>query len=149
MESVSGLAWVIGTENAVSAAPTVCPRKEMTSMNNTSIPTTIEDSLGLKTGISINKVRVVYDKDKDWIKITGQLATSSRTYTSFEYEPDLQADIINSQNQICLSSVSRHEGCFAASQKISFFMEMQHVSNYISWDKIEEIRMYLIFRKKG
>ena len=117
-------------------------------MNNThTIPTTIEDSLGLKTGISINKVRVVYDKDKDWIKITGQLTSNSRTYTSFEFEPAVQADLINSQNQICLSSTSSHEGCFAASQKISFSMKIQNVSDYIFWEEIQEIRMYLIFKK--
>lgn len=118
-------------------------------MNNNphTISTTIEDSLGLKTGISINKVRVVYDRDKDWIKITGQLLSNSRTYTSFEFEPDLQADLINSQNQICLSSASRYEGCFAASQKISFSMKIPQVSDYILWDEIQEIRMYLIFRK--
>ena len=119
-------------------------------MNNShTIPTTIEDSLGLKTGISINKVRVVYNRDKDWIKITGQLASNSRAYISFEYEPDLSADLINSKNQICLSSVSRHEGCFAASQKISFSLKIKNVSEYILWDEIQEIRMYIIFRKNN
>ena len=118
-------------------------------MNKIMIPTTIEDSLGLKTGISINKVRVLFDRDYDWIKITGQLESNSRTYTSFEYEPDLQADLINTNNQICLSSASRHEGCFAASQKISFSLKMQNVSEYIPWDAIQEIHMYLIFRNRN
>lgn len=110
------------------------------------LSTTIEDSLGLRTGISINRVRVIYDKESDWIKITGRLATNDRTYTSFEYEPDLQADILNTNSQVCLSSTSTHEGRLAASQKVSFSMEMRHISAYVSWDEILEIHMYLIFR---
>lgn len=117
--------------------------------NKLTITTTIEDSLGLKTGISINKVRVVYDRDDDWIKITGRLASNSRAYTSFEYEPDLQADLVNEKNQVCLSSASTHEGCFAASQKISFSMEMNNISDHIRWDDIQEIHMYLIFRNRN
>lgn len=95
--------------------------------NNLQLSTTIEDSLGLRTGISINRVRVIYDTKGDWIKITGRLATNDRTYTSFEYEPDLQADVVNANNQICLSSTSMHEGLLAASQKVSFSMEIKNV----------------------
>ena len=70
-------------------------------MNKITIPTTIEDSLGLKTGISINKVRVLFDRDYDWIKITGQLESNSRTYTSFEYEPDLPLFSFQTRRLLC------------------------------------------------
>lgn len=126
-----------------------CSTVKGSIMNRKTISTTIEDSLGLKTGISINSVRVLYDREGNWIRITGRLAANSRTYTSFEYEPDLQADIVNSKNQICFSAASQHEGCFAASQKISFTIGIQDVSDMIPWDDIQEIHMYLIFRKRN
>lgn len=117
-------------------------------MNTINIATTIEDSLGLKTGIGIKKIRVVYDRCSDWIRISGHLVSNSRIYTSFEYEPDLQVDLINRLDQVCMSGTSIHSGCFAASQKVSFSLEMKNISEFVPWEEVQKIHMYIIFRER-
>ena len=114
------------------------------------IKTTIVDVLGYKTGISIDSVRVLYDKhpDEDWIRITGRLAATEKTYTSFEYEPDLIAEVINKADQVCISATSHHHGCFAASKQIPFSIEIKNVSEHIQWEDIHEINMYLYFHRR-
>lgn len=118
-------------------------------MDKIIIPTVIEDSLGLISGISILKTRVIYDTEGDWIKITGRLSANTKAYSSWEFEPDIQADIVNKKDQVCVSKASEHEGCFVASQKVSFTIDIQNVTNYISWDEILKIQMYLIYRYRN
>lgn len=110
------------------------------------IPTFIEDALGLKTGISIDNVRVLVDRDNDCITITGRMAAGAKYYTSFEFEPEIEADLLNSENQVCLSATSNHEGCVAASQKISFLLRFSSISKYVSWSEIRKIEVYVIFK---
>lgn len=113
------------------------------------IKTLIVDNLGWKTGVSIDGVRVQYDRHENWILITGRLAAGSRTYTSFEYEPELAAEVINKSGQVCISATSHHDECFAASQQIPFTIRIEKVSDHIAWKEVEVVRMYLVFRKKA
>ena len=113
------------------------------------IPAFIEDTLGLKTGIGIDNARVQVDRENDCITITGRMVAGAKDYISFEFEPEIEADLLNSENQVCLSATSFHEGCFVASQKISFKLRLSHVSKYISWTEIKKIEVFVIFKRQS
>lgn len=71
------------------------------------INTTIYDPLGLDTGIKITNVRSVLDKEGDRIIITGRM-TSDRII-GLDVEPDLQCEVFNQKDQICLPVQSIRE----------------------------------------
>lgn len=112
------------------------------------IPTFIEDALGLKTGIGIDNIRVLIDRENDCITITGRMIAGRKDYTSFEFEPEIEADILNSENQVCLFSTSHHTGCFAASKKNSFILQLSPVSKYVSWNEIKKIEAYVVYMRQ-
>lgn len=109
------------------------------------INTTIYDPLGLDTGIKVTNVRSVLDKEGDRIIITGRM-TSDRII-GLDVEPDLQCDVFNQKDQICLSACSVHQGVFAVTRKVSFTIQVEEVSRYIEWDDIAKINLYVIFQR--
>lgn len=108
---------------------------------------TVHDPLGIDTGIKISNLRSVLDRKGDRIVITGRM-TGDRI-VGIDVEPDLQCDIINQQDQICMSVCSTHQGVFAITRKVTFTVQVEEVSRYIEWDDIARISLYVIFRRLG
>lgn len=117
------------------------------------IDTHIGDKWGTETGIRINNERVLIDRGKDRIVITGRIEPSSdKAYTNLLFEPEIQADLINRKNQVCHTCISNHEACYAASQGkqgISFIVRLECVSDYISWEDIDRLEINIVFRKSS
>lgn len=110
--------------------------------------TIIDDPLGLDSGIKVTKVRCVLDRDRDRIMITGRM--SGDRIVGLDLEPDIQCDIINKKDQICLSACSVHQGVFAVTRKVTFTVQIEEVSRVIGdWDEIDRIKLYVIFRSSN
>lgn len=109
--------------------------------------TIIHDPLGLNSGIKVTNVRSVLDREGDRIMITGRM-TSDRII-GIDIEPELQCDVFNQKDQVCLSACSVHQGVFAVTRKVTFSIQVEEVSRYMKWDDIERISLYVIFRKPG
>ena len=111
----------------------------------------IKDKWGTETGIRITNERVLIDRGKDRITITGRIeASADGSYTNLLFEPEIQADLINRKGQVCHTCTSNHEACFAASQGkqgISFKVQLECVSEYISWEDIDRIEIDIVFRE--
>ena len=108
------------------------------------LPTIIQDPLGLETGIKITNVRSVLDRDCDRILISGRMY--SDRIVGLDIEPDLQCEIVNAKDQICLSVCSVHQGVFSVTRNVMFTLLIEEVSRSIDWEDIERINLYAIFR---
>ena len=109
--------------------------------------TIIQDPLGLNTGIKVTNVRSVLDRDEDSIMICGRM--SGDRIVGLDSEPDLQCDIVNQKDQICLSACSVHQGVFAVTRKVTFTLQIRSVSKYIDWDDIARLELYVIFHNSN
>ena len=109
------------------------------------IPTIIHDPLGLDSGIKVSSVRSSLDRNRDCILIRGHL--SGDRMVGPDLEPDLQCDVINKKDQICLSGSSTHQGVYSVTKKVTFTLKIEAVSQSIDWDDIAKISLYVIFRK--
>lgn len=109
------------------------------------IPTIIHDPLGLDSGIKVSSVRSSLDRERDCILIRGHLSGSHMVGP--DLEPDLQCDVINKKDQICLSGSSTHQGVYSVTKKVTFTLKIEAVSQSIDWDDIERISLYVIFCK--
>ena len=109
----------------------------------------IEDALGLRTGVCIKQVRVLVDRECDCIRITGRLEMNDNAYPiSPGFEPEVQADLLNNEDQVCFGAASTHDGCLKASKRVSFRLKLENVSKAIPYSSIEEIHLYLIFIRR-
>lgn len=109
------------------------------------IPTIIHDPLGLESGIKISGVRSSLDREHDCILIIGHL--SGDRMIGPDLEPDLQCDVINKNEQICISGTSNHQGVYSVTKKVTFTLKIEAVSQSIDWNDIAKISLYVIFRK--
>ena len=107
--------------------------------------TIIHDPLGLITGIKVTNVRSVMDRERDCILIQGRM--SGDHVVGSELEPDVQCDIVNRDEQICLSASSVHQGVYSVTKKVTFTLQIEEVSRDINWDDITRLDLYVIFRK--
>ena len=108
-------------------------------------PTIIHDPLGFDTGIKVTNVRSVMDRERDYILIQGRM--SGDHVVGPELEPDLQCDIVNRKEQICLSASSVHQGVYSVTKKATFTLQIEEVSRSIDWDDIARLDLYVIFRR--
>ena len=108
----------------------------------------IEDRLGLKSGIEVSKVWSSLNKKSDSISIIGLMSSKDHIVCSL-LEPDLQCNIKNNDGEICFSEVSKHEGIYSESKKVTFTLKIESVSRKIGWDNIAEIELFVIFRNRS
>ena len=71
----------------------------------------IEDSLGLETGVLIQNVKASSDEDNN-MKIFGQMRKREGKYVNLFLEPEIVCDLVDTAGAILYSTVSRHSGCF-------------------------------------
>ena len=110
--------------------------------------TIIDDPLGIDSVIRIKNVRCLLDRDGDRIMITGRMS-GDRIAGLFNAEPDIQCEIVDQKDQICLSACSVHDGIFSYSGRAAFTVLIESVSRSVAWDSIETIRLYLIYRRSS
>ena len=108
--------------------------------------TSIDDPLGLDSGIRVTNVRCVLDRDNDRILISGRM--SGNRILGLDIEPDLQCDILKN-DQVCLSACSVHQGVFAITRRVTFTTKIEAVSERVAWNEINEIFLYVIFRRSN
>lgn len=108
-------------------------------------PTIIQDPMGFETGIKVTNIRSVLDREKATIVIKGRLTGGQ--VVGPDFEPEIQCDVVNKDEQICLTSVSTHQGVFSVTRKVSFTIELKNISQHIEIDDIKKIDLYVIFRR--
>lgn len=64
-----------------------------------------------------------------------------------DLEPDIQCDIVNQEEQVCLSAISVHQGIYSVTKRVTFTLKVENVSQSIDWDDITKIHLYVIFHK--
>lgn len=114
--------------------------------NYSVLPTIIHDSLGFDTGIKVTDVRSVLDRIRDCILIRGHMSSGEHVAVP-DLEPDIQCDIVNQEEQVCLSAISVHQGIYSVTKRVTFTLKVENVSQSIDWDDITKIHLYVIFHK--
>ncbi|RHQ13567.1 hypothetical protein DW974_16310 [Lachnospiraceae bacterium AM48-27BH] len=104
----------------------------------------IEDSLGLETGVLIQNVKASSDEDNN-MKIFGQMRKREGKYVNLFLEPEIVCDLVDTAGAILYSTVSRHSGCFWASAYTTFEIT---IPKRKILDEVFQIRLRLIFKKE-
>lgn len=104
----------------------------------------IEDALGLETGVLIQNVRASSDEDNN-MKIFGQMRKREGKYVNLFLEPEIVCDLVDAAGSILYSTVSSHSGCFWASTCTTFEITIPKRELL----EFFEIRLRLVFKKEG
>lgn len=112
----------------------------------TEVEIVVEDPMGAYSGIQIYGEHVEMKPDEDRIRISGRMrSTSDRLAASLHLEPEIAADLMNSLDEVVVSSSGTHIGEFWATRNTSFALQFEQVSGFLPWQDLKKIKIRVCF----